>query len=210
MIVYRGFQGLLVRLMSMHTAATSLLEFIVVQVTGQIIGSVIYIHPQQKHAGFLRCVLFLYKLKIAATVKLSIGQGFIAGRYYLLKGFFHMMVYTHFVQLAHFVILNDFPFIITTTTTIQPFFQASWGRLEMKPKRNKGHGSGTLIASFQALLSKAIPLEIFQSLRSLFTDSSQVSLGPPLPLFTLSTRSRTQLHTGASGGLHWTCPNHLN
>ena len=32
--------------------------------------------------------------------------------------------------------------------------QASWGRLEMKPKRNKGHGSGTLIASFQALLSK--------------------------------------------------------
>ena len=136
MIVYRGFQGLLVRLMSMHTAATSLLEFIVVQVTGQIIGSVIYIQPQQKHAGFLRCVLFLYKLKIAATVKLSIGQGFIAGRYYLLKGFFHMMVYTHFVQLVHFVILNDFPFIITTTTTIQPFFQASWGRLEMKPERN--------------------------------------------------------------------------
>jgi len=28
------------------------------------------------------------------------------------------------------------------------FPQASWGRLEMKPKRNKGHGSGTLIASF--------------------------------------------------------------
>ena len=27
--------------------------------------------------------------------------------------------------------------------------QASWGRLEMKPKRNKGHGSGTLISSFQ-------------------------------------------------------------
>ena len=27
------------------------------------------------------------------------------------------------------------------------FCQASWGRLEMKPKRNKGHGSGTLIAS---------------------------------------------------------------
>ena len=46
------------------------------------------------------------------------------------------------------------------------FSQASWGRLEMKPKRNKGHGSGTLIASLQALLSKAISLEIFQSLRS--------------------------------------------
>ena len=62
------------------------------------------------------------------------------------------------------------------------FSQASWGRLEMKPKRNKGHGSGTLIASLQALLSKAISLEIFQSLRSLLTDSSQVSLGLPLPL----------------------------
>ena len=68
------------------------------------------------------------------------------------------------------------------------FSQASWGRLEMKPKRNKVHGSGTLIASLQAFLSKAISLEIFQSLRSLLTDSSQVSLGLPLPLFTLSTR----------------------
>ena len=41
------------------------------------------------------------------------------------------------------------------------FPQASWGRLEVKPKRNKSHGSGTLIASLQALLSKAISLEIF-------------------------------------------------
>ena len=56
------------------------------------------------------------------------------------------------------------------------FSQASWVRLEMKPKRNKGHGSGTLVA---------ISLEIFQSLRSLLTDSSQVSLGLPLPLFAL-------------------------
>src|SRR6185312_3202765 len=32
----------------------------------------------------------------------------------------------------------------------------------------------------------------------------------PLPLFTLSTRSRTPLRTGASGGLRWTCPNHLS
>ena len=41
--------------------------------------------------------------------------------------------------------------------------QASWGRLEMKPKRHKGHGSGTLIASLQALLSKATsswPLQV--------------------------------------------------
>jgi len=50
-------------------------------------------------------------------------------------------------------------------------FQASWGRLEMKPERNKVQGSGTLIASLQMLLSKAISLEIFQSLRSLLTDS---------------------------------------
>ena len=80
----------------------------------------------------------------------------------------------------------------------------------MKPKRNKDHGTGTLIASFQALLSKAIPLEIFQTLRSLLTDSSQVSLGLPLSLFTLSTRSRTPLSTGASEDLRWTCPNHLS
>ena len=51
----------------------------------------------------------------------------------------------------------------------------------MKPKRNKGHDSATLIASLQALLSKTISLEIFQSLRSLSTDSSHISLGLPLP-----------------------------
>ena len=39
--------------------------------------------------------------------------------------------------------------------------QASWGRLEMKPKRHKGHDSGTLIASLQALLSKATSSGIF-------------------------------------------------
>ena len=71
--------------------------------------------------------------------------------------------------------------------------QTSWGRLEMKPKRHKGHGSGTLIASLQALLSKTNSSEISQSLRSLLTDSSQVSLGLPLPLFTLSTRFSTPL-----------------
>ena len=51
----------------------------------------------------------------------------------------------------------------------------------MKPKRHKGHGSGMLIASLQALLSKATSVDIFQSLRSLLTDSSQVSLGLTLP-----------------------------
>ena len=74
--------------------------------------------------------------------------------------------------------------------------QASWDRLEMKPKRHKGHGSGTLIASLQALISKTNS-EISQSLRSLLTDSSQVSLGLPLPLFTLSTHFRTPLRTDA-------------
>ena len=39
----------------------------------------------------------------------------------------------------------------------------------MKPKRHKGHGSGTLIASLQVLLSKANSLEISQSLKSLLT-----------------------------------------
>ena len=68
--------------------------------------------------------------------------------------------------------------------------QANWGRLEMKPKIHKDHGSGTLIASLQALLSKVTSSEISQSLRSLLTDSSQVSLGLPLPLFTLSTHFR--------------------
>ena len=73
----------------------------------------------------------------------------------------------------------------TTTTT------TSWNRLEMKPKIHKGHGSGTLIASLQALQSKANSLEISQSLRSLLTDSSQVSLGLSLPFFILSTRFST-------------------
>ena len=88
--------------------------------------------------------------------------------------------------------------------------QTSWSRLEMKPKKHKGHGSVTLIASLQALLSKVNSSEISQSLRSLLTDSSQFSLCLHLPLFILSTRFSTPLHTGASRGLHWTCSNHLN
>jgi len=80
----------------------------------------------------------------------------------------------------------------------------------MKPKRHKGHSSSTLIASLQALLSKASSSEISQSLRSLLTDSSQVSLGLLLSLFTLSTRFSSPQRTDASEGLRWTCPNHLN
>jgi hypothetical protein len=76
--------------------------------------------------------------------------------------------------------------------------QASWGRLEMKPKKDektgrhikgqkehktkRGHGSGTLIANLQALLFIAKSLGIFHSLRSLLTDSSQVSLGRQLAI----------------------------
>jgi hypothetical protein len=41
--------------------------------------------------------------------------------------------------------------------------------------RNKVHDSGTLIASLQALLSIANSLEMFHSLRSLLTNSSQLS-----------------------------------
>src|SRR6185295_2335176 len=45
---------------------------------------------------------------------------------------------------------------------------------------------------------------------SFLTDSSHVSLDLSLPLFTLSTRSRIPLCTGAPGGLRRTCPNHLS
>ena len=71
--------------------------------------------------------------------------------------------------------------IAVSASSQQQQSQASWDRLEIKPKRHKGHGSGTLIASLEALLSKATSLEIFQSLKSLLTNLSQVSLGLPLP-----------------------------
>jgi hypothetical protein len=59
-------------------------------------------------------------------------------------------------------------------------------------------------------LSLANSLEIFHSLRYLLIASSQVILGRPLPLFILSTRSKTPLRTDISGNLLWTCPNHLD
>jgi hypothetical protein len=62
----------------------------------------------------------------------------------------------------------------------------------------------------QALLFIAKSLEIFHSLRSLLTDLSQVSLGRSLPLFTLSTRFRTPLRTGALGDLRWKCQEPLD
>ncbi|RLM62187.1 hypothetical protein C2845_PM14G14660 [Panicum miliaceum] len=69
--------------------------------------------------------------------------------------------------------------------------------------------TGTWMTNLQTLLSKANFLEIFYSLRSLSTDSSQISLDLPLPLFIFSACFRTPL-TGVLGDLHWTYPNHLN
>ena len=66
----------------------------------------------------------------------------------------------------------------------------------MKPKRHKGHGSGTLIASLEALLSKTTSLEIFQSLKSLLIDLSQVSLGLPLHLYIIDTFQNPTTHRG--------------
>ena len=83
------------------------------------------------------------------------------------------------------------------------------GRLELKPSRSN-QGSGTWIAVFQALLSKAKSLGIFHPFKSPFIASTQVNFGLPLPLFTLLSWLRIPLRTGAFGGLRWTCPNHLN
>ena len=88
-------------------------------------------------------------------------------------------------------------------------FQTSWDRLELKPSRSN-QGSGTWITVFQALLSKAKSLGIFHPFKSPFIASTQVNFGLPLPLFTLLSWLRIPLCTGASGGLRWTCPNHLN
>jgi hypothetical protein len=52
-------------------------------------------------------------------------------------------------------------------------------------------------------------LSIFQTFRSLLTDSSHVKFGLPRPLLTFSARFIRPLCTGASGGLRWICPNHL-
>jgi len=54
----------------------------------------------------------------------------------------------------------------------------------MKPKRNKGHGSDTLIASFKALISKAISLEIFQSLNGCTLSKKRKEKKRKLFLFT--------------------------
>ena len=50
--------------------------------------------------------------------------------------------------------------IAVSASSQQQQSQASWGRLEMKPKKHKCHDSGTLITSLQALLSKTTSSEI--------------------------------------------------
>ena len=87
--------------------------------------------------------------------------------------------------------------------------QISWGRLELKSSRSN-QGSGTGIAVFQALISKAKSLGILYHFKSSFIASTQVNFGLLLPLFTLLSWLRIPLRTGAFGGLRWTCPSHLN
>jgi hypothetical protein len=53
------------------------------------------------------------------------------------------------------------------------------------------------------------PWVIHQSFKSLFTGSSHIKFGRPLPLFSLPVRLITPLRTGASADLCWICPNHL-
>ena len=124
-------------------------------------------------------------------IKIEVAPTVDSHRHIFLSGFSHIHGITSYLNSTHRLLQQQQQ---QQQQQQHSFFsQASWGRLEMKPERKKVQGSGTLIASLQALLSKAISLEIFQSLRSLLTDSSHVSLGLPLPLFTLSTRSRTPL-----------------
>jgi hypothetical protein len=76
--------------------------------------------------------------------------------------------------------------------------------------KKPNYGSGTWIAYFQAFLSKHNFIGIFHSFKSLLIVFSHVKFGRPLSLFTLLSCLIMPLCTGASGGLRWTCPNHLN
>jgi hypothetical protein len=78
-----------------------------------------------------------------------------------------------------------------------------------KKEGTEDQGSSTGIASFHSLQSNANSLVIHQSFKSLFTNSSHVKFGHPLPLFSSPDRFITRLRTGASADLRWICPNHL-
>ena len=66
-----------------------------------------------------------------------------------------------------------------------------------------------MIASLQALLSKAISLEIFQSLRSLLTDSSRQFRSTSTPLYIIDPLKNPITHWRLRRP-SWTCPNHLS
>jgi len=78
--------------------------------------------------------------------------------------------------------------------------ETSWDRLELKPSRSN-QGSGTWIAVFEALLSKAKSLDIFHPFKSPFIASTQVNFGLSLSLFMLLSWLRIPLRTGVSRGL---------
>ena len=98
----------------------------------------------------------------------------------------------------------------TATTTIQPFVPSELGQARDETQKTQKSWFRHVDSYSPSAPIQSYLLEIFQSLRSLLTDSSQVGLGLPLPLFTLSTRFRTPLRSGASEGLRWTCLNNLN
>jgi hypothetical protein len=70
---------------------------------------------------------------------------------------------------------------------------------ESTKRKRPSYGSGTWIASFQALLSKHNSIEIFHSFKSLLIVFSHVKFGRSLPLFTLLSRLMMHLCTGACG-----------
>jgi hypothetical protein len=89
-----------------------------------------------------------------------------------------------------------------------------WTRKKTLTENNKkegteDQGSGTWIATFHSLLSNTNSLVMYQSFKSLFTDSYHIKFGRHLPFFSLPNRLITLLWTDASIGLRWICPNHL-
>ena len=75
--------------------------------------------------------------------------------------------------------------------------QVSWGRLELKPIESPK-------SRFRHFNS------CFSSFQISFYCLPHINFGLPLPLLILLAWLRTPQCTGASGGLLWTWPNHLN
>jgi hypothetical protein len=79
-----------------------------------------------------------------------------------------------------------------------------------KPNRTHKSKFMHMDSCFYAILFKAKSLSIFHSFKSPFTISFHVNFGLLLPLFPLLLRLKIPQRSVASGGLCWTCPNHLN